>query len=153
MTGASFLKLFLSFLQGLGGARLTVWIHYVDLCALLPSLLRSGAGGCTLSSEFTLLNSLDSIQTKLAWVLSHFKGERTEATVHHRSGSPKCSPEEVLHKGCLSLHWFIQHPGSEQLTTHKQAVLETLLVPPSPPICCLSPSLVTRAYYVGEMTV
>lgn len=79
-----------------------------------------------MSSEFTLLNSPDSIQTKLAWVLSHFKGGRTEATVYITS----LAPEEVLHKGCLSLHWFVQRPGSEQLTTHKQAVVETLLIPP-----------------------
>lgn len=126
LTWGSFLKLFLSFLQGLDGARLTVWIHYVDLCVLLTSLLWSGAGGCTVSSEFTLLNSPDSIQTKLAWVLSHFKGGRTEATVYITS----LAPEEVLHKGCLSLHWFVQRPGSEQLTTHKQAVVETFLIPP-----------------------
>lgn len=73
------------------------------------------------------MNSPDSIQSRLGWVLSYFKDERTEAAVHHRSGSP--SPEEVLQKGCISLHWLVQHPGSEHLTTHKQTVLETFLFP------------------------
>lgn len=71
------------------------------------------------------MNSPDSIQTRLGWVLSYFKGERTEAVVHHWSGSP--SPEEALHKGCISLHWLVQHSGSEHLTTHKQAVWKRFL--------------------------
>lgn len=89
------------------------------------------------------MNSPDSIQTRLGWVLSYFKGERTEAAVHHRSGSP--SSEEVLHKGCISLHWLVH-------LTIQAGCSGNFSYSPLPPICCLFSSLVTRAHYVGEVT-
>lgn len=53
----------------------------------------------------------------------------------------------------VSLHWFVQHPGSEQLTTHKQAVLETFLLFPFISYLLLVPLTGHRAHYVGEVTV
>lgn len=109
-------------------------------CVGLPPFLAPGGvvlEGATVSSKFTL-NSPDPVWTRLDWVLESFQGREKPLSI------TGLAPLDVVlnkytSKECLSL-LTVQHPASEQLMTHKQAILETSLVLPHLLfVACLTP--------------